>query len=377
MNETVVREEFSRLKKSLYFNAAYLGPSPKRALRRAEEALVIEGDPSYFGHEQWKPLPDKLRVQIAGLLGGNSENVSHHTSVCEVISLIAAGYSFRQGDVVIAFDGEYPSDVLPWMLHEKNKGYELRLLPIDSLMNDDFIDKLPAKTKVINFSNVSFNTGRRLKLMPLLKQLKEKEIFTVIDGTQSFGGLKLESEVLPYIDCFTCATYKWLLGSYGHAFAYWTDEALRKVERQQANWQVALTCQGANRITDCTLETLPGARKFDRGETANMINMSMLSGSFDFLNEVGLEAIEAHNQKLVRQFLKDLSREKFEVLTPEEYRGNIVCLKAKGVDSLKLESELRKNNIDTSVREGNLRLSFHLYNTSEQVNTLLQVLSSL
>ncbi len=54
--------------------------------------------------------------------------------------------------------------------------------------------------------------------------------------------------------------------------------------------------------------------------------------------------------------------------------GNIVCMKAKGIDSIQLERELKHNNVDISVRQGNLRLAFHIFNTKDQVDTLVRAL---
>jgi selenocysteine lyase/cysteine desulfurase len=45
-------------------------------------------------------------------------------------------------------------------------------------------------------------------------------------------------------------------------------------------------------------------------------------------------------------------------------------------DSIALEAELKKRNIDVSVRQGNIRLSFHMFNTSEQVDELIKALDS-
>jgi selenocysteine lyase/cysteine desulfurase len=54
--------------------------------------------------------------------------------------------------------------------------------------------------------------------------------------------------------------------------------------------------------------------------------------------------------------------------------ANIVCLKAVSGDSIALETELKKRNIDVSVRQGNIRLSFHVFNTHQQVDELIKAL---
>ena len=63
------------------------------------------------------------------------------------------------------------------------------------------------------------------------------------------------------------------------------------------------------------------------------------------------------------------------MITPLESFGNIIAIKAQGIDSVKLENELKDKNIDVSVREGNIRLSFHLFNRIDQIEKLLEVLN--
>ena len=57
--------------------------------------------------------------------------------------------------------------------------------------------------------------------------------------------------------------------------------------------------------------------------------------------------------------------------------ANIVCMKAANQgDSIALEAELKKRNIDVSVRQGNMRLSFHIFNTNSQVDELIKGMDS-
>jgi cysteine desulfurase / selenocysteine lyase len=85
---------------------------------------------------------------------------------------------------------------------------------------------------------------------------------------------------------------------------------------------------------------------------------------------VGLENIETHNLKLAAQFLQSLPKG-YEVaggLNP------IVCIKPTKIDALELKEKLVRNQVDVSLREGWVRISFHFFNTPEQVERLLALL---
>jgi selenocysteine lyase/cysteine desulfurase len=141
-----------------------------------------------------------------------------------------------------------------------------------------------------------------------------------------------------------------------------------------ANWILSPNSKQVYNLLDYTTETLPGARQYDRGQAANLLCSGCLEGSLDFLLEVGLAKIEKHNASIRNYFLANYPKEKYNLVTPLEHMGNIVCLKAVGGDSIALEAELKKRNVDVSVRQGNIRLSFHIFNTARQVDELIKAL---
>ena len=91
---------------------------------------------------------------------------------------------------------------------------------------------------------------------------------------------------------------------------------------------------------------------------------------------MGLKTIGEHNLKLRDYFLENFPKKKYSLVTPVDHMANIVCLKAMNADSIALEVELKKRNIDVSVRQGNIRLSFHVFNTKLQVDELIKGLDS-
>jgi selenocysteine lyase/cysteine desulfurase len=165
-----------------------------------------------------------------------------------------------------------------------------------------------------------------------------------------------------------------MLGPYGHAFGYFSERALNLIDHNTGNWVVSPNSKVVYQLLDYTTDTLPGARKYDRGQASNMLTLSCLEAGLDLLGEIGLQKVRQHNQKVRDYFLDNYPKEKFELITPIHSMGNILSLKAKGIDPLELERELKFRNVDVSVRQGNIRLSFHIFNTEEQVNTLIEAL---
>src|SRR5262245_54323770 len=112
--EQIVEAEFQSLSPN-YFNAAYFGPSPARAQKAGQQAIARSSNPHGFSYDEWRPIPDQLRSKIAGLLGVSPENISHHAGISEIIATISLGFPFKDGDSVVSMNGDFPSDVIPWM----------------------------------------------------------------------------------------------------------------------------------------------------------------------------------------------------------------------------------------------------------------------
>jgi selenocysteine lyase/cysteine desulfurase len=165
-----------------------------------------------------------------------------------------------------------------------------------------------------------------------------------------------------------------MLGPYGHAFAYFSPKAQELIHHHNANWITSPNSKVVYNLLDYTTETNPGARKYDRGQAANFLASACLEGSLDFFQEIGLTNVEKHNASVRDYFLNSFPKNKYSLVTPLEHMGNIVCVRSKGEDSIKLEHELKHHNVDVSVRQGNVRISFHIFNNNEQVNKLVEAL---
>jgi cysteine desulfurase/selenocysteine lyase len=370
------QREFPGLQQK-FFNSAYYGPSPLRSRQAAQRAIDIEMNPVDFPFAKWRDIPDRVRGALARLLDVSGENISHHASVTEVISYLSLGYPFQSGDKVVLLEGDFPSNILPWMLNQERQGYEVCRLRQECFADPDLLKrKLPVRTKILNLSHVMFNTGRCFDLEAIGSVCRERGVLFVIDVSQSLGGVQLTQEQVNHCDVIVGATYKWLLGPYGHAFAYWTDESLRAVSNVHLSWQTVQSGVDSRNLLNYTIEPLPGARKFDRGQAPNIIVMGMLEKSLELLNEIGLDSIENHNRALVSHFLDHLPKTQFEVITPIGSHRNIVCLRQRDLSSSSnpLEDVLRANGVDASVREGGVRLSFHLFNQISEVDELLEIL---
>jgi selenocysteine lyase/cysteine desulfurase len=370
----LIENEFAHIS-SLFFNSAYFGPSPLRSKKLMENAVSRELDPSYYPYQEWISIPDNIRDQIATLLNCSSDSIAHSTSTTDIVSLVANGYDWKEGDIACAINKDFPSDVLPWMVAEKNTPMTFKLLDLgdQEVPSAQWLaDHLPSQTKIFNMSFVTFETGKKMNLEEIGKLCRQRDILFLVDATQAIGGMNITQEELKYIDIIACSSYKWMLGPYGHAYAYFSQLAQSKIRRLNATWVNSVNRE-VNSLLEYTTDHLPGARKYDRGQASNMLNMACLKGALELLNELGLENIQKYNEEMRDYFLSIYPSKKYELITPKKHMANIVCLKAKDHNA-NLGKRLKDNNVDVSEREGKLRLSFHLFNNKKQIETLAKTL---
>lgn len=373
VDQNLIRKEFAALKEDIYLNAAYMGPYPQRTQQAVAEVVSRYANPSNMDYS-WTLYPDEVRHSLSRLLNVKAEQFSLNSSTGEAVSFFALGCQLPPGSRVALFHNEYPSDVLPWLFAQKQRrDFEIDFYDKNILFDiTELQNRLHPKTRILNISQVGFQTGLRVDLKSIGTFLREREIMFVADVTQGLGGVAISAEEIELTDLMVCSPYKWLLSPYGQAFAWWSERALACVEQTQGNWLTQP--QSPHKLTEYTLLAKPGARKFDRGHAPNPLGAKGLLASLTLFQEIGLENIEKHNLKMAQFFLEHFNKNKYELVAASPLPSAIVTLKSKSLSSDELQIKLSEAKIDVSVREGNLRVSFHLFNSLDHVEAILKTL---
>jgi selenocysteine lyase/cysteine desulfurase len=303
---------------------------------------------------------------------GNSASYGLH--------LLANGIRWSPGDEILLVEGDFPSDILPW-LYLKKQGVKIRAIKPKSigLQPENVQRNIGNATKLLCTSWVYSYTGHIINLPAISEICREKGIKLVLNCSQALGTVPFDI-TRKLVDAITCVGFKWLCGPYGTGFC-WIDPELREaLDYNQAYW---LAMQSADDLK--TSKAWPdvidnlGARKYDVFGTANFFNFVPWTASVTFLLEKGIERIKSHNQELIYRLREGLCLDKYEILTPKNDSDNasilVISLKDKSKNDEIFES-LKKKKIYISLRRGHLRFSPHLYNTVSEIEKALSVLDS-
>ena len=178
---------------------------------------------------------------------------------------------------------------------------------------------------------------------------------TIIDATHAIGWLPIDAT---RFDAVACAAYKWLMSPRGTAFMVLKPELADTLNPDQAGWYAA-----ANPLTDQfgpPLRLAPTARRFDTSPA--WFSWVGTEPALQVINEIGVEAIHAHDLALANRFRAGLG----------EPEGNSAIVTSAVPDATE---KLARAGIMAAARAGRLRASFHLYNTEADVDAALNALT--
>ena len=225
------------------------------------------------------------------------------------------------------------------------------------------------RTLVVPATHVCFRNGFRLDIPGLARLCRERGAYSFLDDFQRTGTAPLDVHELG-VDFMVTGCLKYLLGPSGIAFLYVRRDLLERLEPTVTGW---FGRKDPFAFSIDTLDWAPSARRFETGSPP-VPNVYAAQAGLDLLQAGGLARIEAHVRDLTDRFLQGATSEGFVSATPADpgRRSALVVLRA--LDATALVERLRARGIIGSARGDGLRISFHGYNTAEDVDLVLEAL---
>jgi selenocysteine lyase/cysteine desulfurase len=373
---TVVADEFGALADQVWLNTAHQGPLPRSAVVAIAGAAAVKAAPHRLADDEFTAAAEQLRGRLAALVHASPEQIVLGNSTSYGLHLVANGLAWRSGDEVLVVAGDYPATVLPWRRLERHGVRTVTVQPSNgALAAADVQRAITARTRVLALTWVDSFTDRAADLPELGAVCRAAGVLLVVNGSQALGARPLDVRTTP-VDAVSCCGYKWLCGPYGTGFAWLHPALLDQLEPQQAYWLAMQAGRGLDRMRDTTLREDLGVHALDVFCPATFLNTSAWSAALDVILGLGVETIEARNQRLVERLLAGLDPSRYRLVSPADgpQRSTLVVLDAVDGSAERRHQLLTEAGIHTAYREGNLRLSVHLFNTEDQIDRTLAAL---
>ena len=329
-----------------YLNTASYGLPPQPAWDALQSAL----DDWHGGRtswEHWGVPGEDARSSFARLVGVPVETVAIAANVSTLLAMVAA--SVPDGSRVPAPDVEFTSVLFPFMA-QAHRGVRVDLVPAAELAG-----AIGPDVDVVAFSAVQMASGEVADLDTLATAAAEHGAMTVVDATQAVGWLPVDAA---RFDVVAAHAYKWMLSPRGTAFMAIGPERLGSIVPHAAGWYA-----GEDPLATFFGPPLRLAESARRLDTSPAWFMWVATApALATLEEIGVEAIHAHDVRLANRFRAGLG------LEPSD-SAIVFC----DVDDA--AEKLEQGGIRAAVRGGRLRTSWHVYNTDADVERTLDVLA--
>jgi len=330
---------------------------------------------SYEGRDAIFDHGENCRKKIGKLWGVESDRVSFLPTAADGMGLLARGLDWRPGDNIVTTNLEFPSVAYAWKDVAKKMGVEVRLVSHRNwrVHEEDLLDNVDERTRVLAVSQVSFYTGQNLNLKKIATNIKNSTTLFAVDSTHASGALNVPAGST---DLCVSSSYKWLLATHGVAPCYLSEKAESQIRPTCFGWHNLQIWppQGAERQPK--VEELGMPMKLEPGNPA-MIVIMFLEKSLDLILEIGTKKIQKHNRALSEEVnlgLRDLGLELISPLDEVSRSGNTCFLSQ---DARLVSAGLAKKRILVWGEYGRVRISTHLYNSGDDVTRLISGLSEM
>ncbi|HEX3789235.1 MAG TPA: aminotransferase class V-fold PLP-dependent enzyme [Pseudonocardiaceae bacterium] len=362
----------------VWLNTAHQGPLPHPAVDAATRAAASKSAPHRIGDEEFTEVPEQLRSLLARLVGAAPDQIALGNSTSHGLHLIANSLTWTAGDEVLVLAGDYPATILPWQRLADHGVRTTALQPTgDSLTADELAAAITPRTRVLAVTWVDSFTGRALDLDALGAVCRQAGVLLVVNASQALGARPIDVSRTP-IDALVSCGYKWLCGPYGTGFSWLHPDLLATLVPQQAYWLAMRAGGGLDEMRDTRLRDDLGIRAFDVFCPANFLTVLPWTASLRLLLDTGVTTIANWDQRLVDRLIGGLDPDRYRLISPARGpdRSTLVVISDISGDSEQRHRELLDAGIDTAYREGNLRLSTHLFNTTDEIDRTLDALQA-
>ena len=376
---TDYRQEWFEIEDATYLNLAGQSPMPKVAHRAVQTAIEWKKFPHHIADSASFEVPNRIRASIAKLIGARPEEIALTTGASTGMSAVAYGLTWKPGDEVLTAKGEFPLQYATWKPMEAREGIVMKVVaPRERFVTAaDFLAAMTPRTRIVSVSHVRFDDGVLLDVARIAAACHAQGALLLLDVSQSCGALPLNVDAIG-ADFMVCAGYKWLLSPYGTGFFWCKNQHSEKMRPGPFYWAAQ---EGAENVSSLSRENpklVPGARRWDLPETSNYFNFAAMDVSLQFVLQFGPETVEAHNRKLIDFMFERLPKDRCIPASPldSSRRGPYGCFTARSPEkTAELYQKLTKEKIITSLREGNIRVSPHLYNTERDIDRLITAIT--
>jgi selenocysteine lyase/cysteine desulfurase len=366
-----IRHRFPILERLVYVNSCSQG-ALSDSVRQAYEAYLHDWDEHGAPWEYWVERTDAARDAFAGLVNGDPDEIAVTTSISAGVSALATGLRYARRSKIVVTDLEFPTIGQIWHAQAARGARVEHVAPAEdgTVPLERFERAIDEDTALVSITHVSYRTGARTDVEGVVALARERGALVLLDAYQTVGSLPVDVRALG-VDFLAAGVLKYLLGSAGLAFFYCRRELFERAWPTATGW---FADEDIFEMDVHDYSPSPTARRFQSGTPPIPSIYAGIAG-IELMQEIGIAETQEHVLELNERLISGVDELGGTVVTPKqpERHGALICIRSTNVDEL--VSALARDGIVTSSRDGNLRVSAHSYNSTEDVDAVLAALA--
>ncbi|MBC7910128.1 MAG: aminotransferase class V-fold PLP-dependent enzyme, partial [Pyrinomonadaceae bacterium] len=322
----------------------------------------------------WIAVKERARRLAAEMIGARPEQIAFMRNTSDGLSTVANGLKWSEGDNVVTFRKEFPSNIYPWLRLEKAYGVEVRMCEEHNGRIDleEMINLIDDRTRVVAISQVQYGSGFRADLERLGRAARARDALLVVDVIQAMGVVETDVEA-ELVDVAAGACHKWLLTPEGVGVLYLSKRARERIEPTLVGWVSVIDPEDYGNFEQ---EWKGGALAWETGTAATAL-IHGLDAGLRLLTETGVGRIASHLEELTDYLCERLAGRDYEIVSSRRAveKSQIVCIKHRhGQTPNALYTHLKRQGVIVAPRGDRLRIAPHLYNTVDDIDALVDAL---
>jgi selenocysteine lyase/cysteine desulfurase len=361
------RSRFNIFQRKIYLNSCSQG-ALSDAVQAGLENYIASWHAQGSPWEDWVGQYEAARTAFARFINASPDEVAIVTSASAGINSIASALNFRERTKVVMGEFEFPTMGHIW-LAQRARGAEVQFVSaegncIPAVNYEKMVDR---NTLIVPLTHVCFKNGFRSEVTTIAEIAHSSGALLMLDDYQDCGTRRVDVKA-QQLDFFVTGTLKYLLGPPGLAFMYVRKDLISSLVPTVTGW---FAQANPFAFDPQHIDLSPTARRFESG-SPSVPNVYAAMPGIRMLQEIGMENVADHVKKLTTALLRWALDVGICAKTPADSAGPLVVLQSK--DSNLLVQKLAENDIVASNRHDGLRISFHVYNTMEDVKAVVEVL---
>jgi L-cysteine/cystine lyase len=325
------------------------------------------------GLARYSEVVSDAKSVLSRFLGCASEEIALCDSTTSGMNIFLWGYDWEPGDQIIAGCLENPAAKVPLMMLAKRRG--VVVVYVDSLRaEEELMDALTAKTRMVLLSDVNFATGSRVNLQEISRMVHQNDALLLADGIQAVGNHPVDIKELG-VDGYALARHKFLCGPDGAGALY---VSLKAQELIHPTYSGVFTDQHHG---SGELQPMPSAQKYEVSTRALPVIVGGTAATRWIMDDVGLDWIVEYTSELYHRLWDALNEMGHIELISERDQNSLLSFRVHNYESAEVVERLRERNIFTrtvgDLSPPSVRLSIGFWNHASDIEKIAEALSQL